>query len=195
VDLYFESYDTLLSISPSSSGDNLVVTRLFLGGVYPNQGIPWQPQFQPHTNAQDRLNKVAVLNEDLGGGSAKIFGTRKTFLLHEWFTLTIRVGIDESDSSSLGLKVFMEDSETLADFGPGPVEIFPAGPYGVAFTETGVVATPGERLNDSADVVRFLSGLEAPFGALPAQERTRIYIDNISVRGVGGVTSGDALNR
>lgn len=58
----------------------------------------------------------------------------------EWVTFTYDLTFDGEGLASVC--VMLEDSETKSMFGPGPVEIFPAGPFGPAINGATLVEAP-----------------------------------------------------
>lgn len=103
------------------------------------------------------------------------FVSAKQVVHGEWVTFTYDLTFDGEGQSSV--RVMLEDSETKSMFGPDPVEIFPAGPFGPAINGASLVEAPEPYMVGLDSVNGLDFAVDQDTSAIDS-----IYIDEITVR-------------
>jgi len=203
-DFFLTSYDTFTWFDATSSIEELIFGRAFLGGHAPSLDV----NFEKYSTRPDGLinHFIFLGNLPIGFPAGQFYGTvpdplvgnqGKEILLNEWFTLSLRLNNNQ-------LSAWLRDSETMAltdpmpgddgsatpldgsdDIEDGFAKIFPIGPYGISpgAADGQIPEIPQPPFARSADNIRFLYGGDPPDIVFPGYSPRPVFMDNLRVEG------------
>ena len=136
-------------------------------------GYHFSGDFAPFTAPDGRFERIAVFAPFDPNFRPPFALTGKTTRTGEWFTIVF-------EYTQTSYRVLIEDSETIGLFGPGPVEIFPRGPFGAAVNDFGSpVASPYLPPGMEAGFFQVMTGRDPSVEDVPGFEPTAIRIDDV----------------